>query len=545
MSGSVVIVALACVLGTLAVRHICRSLYSVYMSQLGDLRGPQSPSVFYGHVNVACKAGNSTVTQQWIAQYGTNVLCRWLCRIPCLWTADPAVIRHVLCSDKYVKPLEARISAAQIIGNGILVSEGAKHRGQRSIMSPAFGSSQIRDLMHIFVHKSAELRDIWADEISKSGGCARINGMDGLQKLTLDVISLAGFGLDLKALNKSGESNEIDESFCEIFSAVPPVTLYRVLMDWFPSLDFFPDERTKKIRHARAVIRRIGVGLIREKKAAIQRELDSGNGVLDKKDLPGKDLLTLLIRANMATNLADNQRLTDEEVLSQIPTFLVAGHESTTITTAWCLFALTQNIDIQQKLREELLSVQTDSPTMDDLASLPYLDCVVRETLRLYTPVVFTLRAAAEDDVIPLSEPIIDRHGKTQREIRIAAGNRVIISILEPHHSKAIWGDDALEFRPERWDNLPEEASRIPSIWGNVLAFAAGPHSCIGYRFAIAEIKAVIFTLVREFVFELGVAAEDVTAVGMLTQRPALKSEPEVGPQLPLLVRPYMHAVSS
>ncbi|KAH9891029.1 cytochrome P450 [Cubamyces lactineus] len=537
MSVSTVIAALACVLGTLAVHIVCRSLYPVYMSQLRLLRGPPSPSFFYGHVNIACKAGNSTITQHWIARYGTNVPCRWLCRIPCLWTADPVVIRHVLCSDKYVKPLEARISAAQIIG------DGKRYSLDRNRLSPAFGASQIRDLMHIFVHKSAELREIWADEIYKSGGCARINAMDGLQKLTLDAISLAGFGLDLKALNKNGESNEIDEAFCEIFSAVPPVTIYRVMMDWLPFLDFFPDERTEKIRRARAVIRRIGIGLIREKKAAIRREVDIGNGVLDKKDLPGKDLLTLLIKANMASNLADSQRLTDEEVLSR--DFLVAGHESTTITTAWCLFALTQNLNIQQKLREELLGVPTDSLTMDDLALLPYLDRVVRETLRLYTPVVFTLRAAAEDDVIPLSEPIVDRHGKAQHEIPIAAGNRVIISILEPHHSKAIWGDDALEFRPERWDNPPEAASSIPSVWGNVLAFAAGPHSCIGYRFAIAEIKAVLFTLVRSFVFELGVAPEDVTAVGMLTQRPALKSEPAVGPQLPLLIRPYLHSASS
>ena len=59
------------------------------------------------------------------------------------------------------------------------------------------------------------------------------------------------------------------------------------------------------------------------------------------------------------------------------------------------------------------------------------------------------------------------------------------------------------------------------------------------------RIKAVLFTLVRQFVFELGVAPEDVTAVGMLTQRPALKSELEVGPQLPLLVRPYVHPASS
>ena len=81
MSISVVIVALACVLGTYVVQSICRTLYSVYTSQLGVLRGPESPGLFYGHVNVACRAENSTITQHWIARYGTNVLCRWLCGV--------------------------------------------------------------------------------------------------------------------------------------------------------------------------------------------------------------------------------------------------------------------------------------------------------------------------------------------------------------------------------------------------------------------------------------------------------------------------------
>ena len=84
----------------------------------------------------------------------------------------------------------------------------------------------------------------------------------------------------------------------------------------------------------------------------------------------------------------------------------------------WCLFALTQAPEVQRKLREELLSVDTDKPNMDQLNSLPYLDAVVRETLRVHTPVPSTLRVAKKDDVIPVSEPFVDRYGVVQDDIK-------------------------------------------------------------------------------------------------------------------------------
>ena len=86
----------------------------------------------------------------------------------------------------------------------------------------------------------------------------------------------------------------------------------------------------------------------------------------------------------------------------------------------WALFALTQNKQIQAKLRQEVSVVSTDNPTMDDLNGLPYLDAVVRETLRLYPPVPNVLRAATKDDCIPLSKPLTDRKGIVHNEIRLA-----------------------------------------------------------------------------------------------------------------------------
>ncbi|KAI9067998.1 cytochrome P450 [Trametes sanguinea] len=531
---------IVCAVAAVALRIVWSSVIRVWLSPLCSLQGPQATSWFYGHVNESCKAGNSSMKLQWVERYGSNVLNRWMFMIPCLWTADPVAIRHIMHSSRYVKPWEARISAAQIIGDSILLSEGDRHKGQRAIMNPAFGPTQIRELMHIFMEKATELRDVWSTKVAAQEGCARVDVLEDLKKMTLDVIGLGGFGYPLNALNDAGDLNELEQAYSEIFGTIPPVSLYRIFMDCFPFLDFFPDERTKRIRQSRAIIRRIGMEIIREKKAAISAELAgdaSGQTVL-----PSKDLLTLLIKANMATDLKKNQRLSDEEVLSQIPSFLVAGHETTGLAATWCLFALTQNAQIQTKLRQELLTLQTDSPSIDDLASLPYLDAVVRETLRLYTPVILTLRTAAQDDMIPVSKPFIDRYGKIQHEIRIAKDNRVIIAILELHLAKDIWGEDALEFKPERWDNPPEAASEVPGVWAHVMAFSTGPRACLGYRFALAELKTAIFTLVRTFEFELAADPTDVTTLGMIDQKPALKSDPEKGAQMPMFIRPYIHA---
>jgi cytochrome P450 len=101
----------------------------------------------------------------------------------------------------------------------------------------------------------------------------------------------------------------------------------------------------------------------------------------------------------------------------EIPTFLVAGNETTSTAMTWCLYGLCRDLAIQNKLRDELLSLATDIPTMEELNSLPYLDGVVRETLRLYAPVSATTRVATRDDVVPLGTPFMDRKGRLRHEI--------------------------------------------------------------------------------------------------------------------------------
>ena len=98
--------------------------------------------------------------------------------------------------------------------------------------------------------------------------------------------------------------------------------------------------------------------------------------------------------------------------------YLIAGHQTTSDATTWCLNALSCNQRVQNKLRAEVVKVPTDSPSMDELAALPYLDMVGRETLRLHPPIISTVRTAIKDDNIPLEKPFKGTDGKLHHSVK-------------------------------------------------------------------------------------------------------------------------------
>ncbi|KAH9885222.1 cytochrome P450 [Cubamyces lactineus] len=511
-----------------------------YRSSLRSLPGPPASSWLYGNLKTIHAEDISAPQERWAAEYGSNIVYRDFLGHPRLWTADVRAVNHILThSVDYQKPEMGRKNLAKLIGEGVLSVEGEQHRTQRRIMNPAFGPSQIRELTEIFVQKAQELRDVWDGHLAQHGSPARIDVLDGLTRMTLDVIGLAGFNYRFDSLNPNGKPNKLNEAFQAIFQPPEHISTLAILKSIFPALDIIPDAWSRRVKRARAVMHDIGMQLVAEKKAAIQRELAESKEK-GRNDMRNRDLLTLLLKANMATDIPDSQRLSDDDVLAQIPTFLVAGHETTSVATTWCLFALTQAPNVQKKLRDELFTLDTETPSMDELNSLTYLDAVVRETLRVHAPVPMSYRMVVKDDIIPVSEPFVDLNGQVQDSIRISKGDGIDVPILSLNRSKKLWGEDALEFRPERWENTPEAVSSIPGVWGHLLTFLGGPRACIGYRFSLVEMKALVFTLVRAFEFELAVPAEDVQKKSSVVQRPQLRSAPEQGSHLPLLVKRYI-----
>ncbi|KAI0701865.1 cytochrome P450 [Cytidiella melzeri] len=511
---------------------------SSFTSPLRSLPGPPDSSPFWAQGQAIFKADNSVLQDQWVEEYGPVITYKGLLGNNRLWTMDTRALSHILThSYTYQKPAPSRFHLARIVGAGVLVAEEDQHRNQRRVLNPAFGPAQVRELTEIFVEQSQVLRDKWLAEIAKSGTeDAHVDALSWLSRTTLDIIGLAGFNHNFSALN--GETDALNEAFNTIFTSSTSPDLLTLLQGFLPFLKIFKTRRDRQTEEAQQTMRRIGLQLIAEKKASIMTA--AGQTSFEKKDVRGRDLLTLLIKANMAKDIPENQRLTDEEVLAQVPTFIVAGHETTSTATTWALFSLTQNPDVQRKLRDELLAVPTQNPTMEQLQALPYLDMVVKEVLRHHSPVPTSFRVATKDDVIPCSAPYTDRVGKQRDYIRIKAGDMILIPILSLNRYKPYWGEDAMEFKPERWEHPPEAIKSIPGVYGHILSFLGGPRSCIGYRFSLVEMKALLFTLVRSFEYELDVPADNVKKRSAIVQRPAITGDDgkEEG-KLPLLIRPY------
>ncbi|KAG8215243.1 cytochrome P450 [Butyriboletus roseoflavus] len=474
---------------------------------------------------------------------------------------DTRALNHVLThSSDYQKSSQTRYSLSQILGEGVLIVEGAQHRQQRHIMNPAFGPAQIRALTDIFHAKAARLRDVWSSEIAKdSTGTTTLEVMSWLSRMTLDVIGLAGFNYEFDALNANEKPNELNTAFATMVAAGQRLSILPILQAWFPLFRLLPSDRVRRIQVARRTMARIGNELLSDAKSAA-RVNATEKGEIEKNNLDGRDLLSLLVKANMATDIPESQRLSDEDVLAQVPTFLVAGHETTSAATTWALYAMTKAPEIQTKLREELLTVDTETPSMDELMALPYLDAVVKETLRVHSPVPGTERIAMKDDVLPVEKPYTDKNGVVRDSISISKGDPIFIPILAINRSEELWGPDAArvqvryfrlrglprsltcpatDCRPERWENIPDAVSRIPGVWGHLLTFLGGPRACIGYRFSLVEMKALLFTLVRAFEFELAVPVSEIGKKTGIVQRPVLLSDAKSKPQLPLLLKPY------
>ncbi|KZV81802.1 cytochrome P450 [Exidia glandulosa HHB12029] len=501
----------------------------------------ESANWVFGHMRAMFSGENNEVQERWIEQLGDTFVVRSLLGKYLLVTTDPRANTHILfASHIYQKTELARRSTQRFVGEGVLTTEGAQHRDQRRLLNPAFGSSHVRDMTEIFLEKGAKLREIWHNKCIEAGGSVKLDVLHWISQATLDAIGKAGFDYDFGTLNETGETNELAEVFEQVFRT--DFTLFQqmrlMLNETFPLLRAIaPGSRAKMGDAAKKKMDEIGMRIVQDRKAALLAELGESSVKIDKNTMAGKDLITLLLRANLAADA--DMRLTDEEVYAQIPTFLVAGHETTSNTTTWAMECLAQNLEAQKKLRDEVLAVPTETPTLDMLNALPYLDQVTREVLRLHSAVTFVQREAIMDDVIPLSNPVVDRTGKTVTQISVQKGDEVMVPIWLINRSKAIWGPDAGEFRPERWDSPPQEATSIPGITPNLISFigiAGGPRSCIGFRFALAEMKALIFHIARGFEFKLAVDPSEMWSRTGILMRPQLRSNNSI--ELPVILTP-------
>ncbi|KAJ7443571.1 cytochrome P450 [Mycena latifolia] len=496
--------------GAYVLYRAIRFIYARLTSPLRHLQGPRSTNLMMGNILEVRNGATSGIEEHWVQQYGRTMRINGFFGAWGLYTMDTKALHHILFNTHiYPKPDPSRFNLGRIVGPGILVVEGDVHKQQ----NPAFGAPQIRELTGIFVQNT--LREIWAADATQNGGVVRVEILSWLSKATLDIIGLAGFNYNINALGAQNQDtpDELATAFETLLATDNQFSALRFLQGLYPILRNISTEADRITRGAQATMMRIGRQLLAYSKRDIAETGTFETG-------RARDLLNLLVRANTSKEIPVNQQLSDEDVLAQVPTFLVAGHETTSTAVTWALFALTQNKAAQARVRAELLSLDTESPTMEELNALPYLD----------------LRAALCDDIVPLAEPYTDAQGTVHENLRIPKGTTIFLPLLALNHAK--------EFIPERWESKESPiANAIPGVWGNMLTFLGGPRSCIGYRFALVEMKALLFTLIRDFEFELAVPISDVgTKMTSVTQGPILLSNMEAGLQMPLLVKPVVRS---
>jgi len=314
------------------------------------------------------------------------------------------------------------------------------------------------------------------------------------------------------------------------------MNLYRRLPGWFVRYTFEMGSGAalQKAKENKDHVHRVARELIARKR----QEMAVGQ--------PEKDVLSLLIKANDDQDA--HSKLRDDEIIAQVRTLMLAGHETVSRALVYAFWELAMRPEIQDRLREEVTETYEavrargdEDFTPGDIDVMSFTNAVVKEVLRCHTPAIEIERVAREDDVLPLTRPMVDRSGKVLQSLPVPKGTAVNVSCLGYNLNPDVWGPDAMEFRPERWLEPPSQKIQTSlGVYANLLTFSTGGRSCIGWRFAVAEMRALLVTIVREFSFSIP-EGRNVRTIRPGVLVPLIIGEEDKGPQLPLTVTPVSY----
>ncbi|EIW84053.1 cytochrome P450 [Coniophora puteana RWD-64-598 SS2] len=487
------------------------------------LHGPPRTNLLLGEgykINESNDPGS--LYEAWEKEYGSVYSLPSTIGMSKIVLCDSKAVQHFYKfeTSRYERPEVGKF----LVGKSVVTEVKEPHNRQRKAMTPAFSNAAIRNVTSTFYDSAYKVVDAWSSILESSReNVIEVQGW--MSRVSLDSIGIAGFSHNFGTLE--GKHSDVAAVF-DKFSSNSPSIIFKLGLTLgllFPSLMKLPSSRmqlTRELNEALGGAANNFMDRMRNEKLGLTpgQEDKSVIGLLVKSQSPGAELY-----------------MSEEEVLSQIKLLLVAGYETTSVSLSWALAELSLHKHSQDRLREELSQFTTRDPTYEQLThGLPYLDAVVLETLRLHGPVPATARIATEDDAIPLSEPIKDRSGKYVDHIVVPKDTQVTVSIAYMNRSEKYWGPDAKLFNPERWLNPGGLETRAREIQGHkhLLTFIDGPRTCLGKAFALAEFKAVLSTLVRNFEFDMRDAKAQIEIARGLLPRPRVVGEGKV--DLPLRV---------
>ncbi|XWS32291.1 hypothetical protein CRYUN_Cryun23aG0147300 [Craigia yunnanensis] len=409
-----------------------------------------------------------------------------------IYTANSRNIEHILKTnfDKYVKGEYHGELLADLLGEGIFAVDGDKWRHQRKLASYEFSTRVLRDFScSVFRKKAAKLvRAI--SEFARSDQVIDFHGL--LMKSTMESIFKVGFGIDLNCMDWS--NTEEGTTFMKAFDdASESVNLRFIDPLW-------------KLKKS------LNVGSEASLKKNI-KVIDNfiHNAISTKKKLlamnPDRNIKEDILSRFLAESEKNPETMTDQYLRNIILSFLIAGKDSTASTLSWFFYMLCKNPLIQEKVAQEVIDISSSKEndcnfddfmttiTDETLEKMHYLHAALTETLRLYPAVPEDGRCVLVDDILP------DGH-------KVKKGDEVYYMAYAMGRMPYIWGEDAVNFRPERWlkDGVFQSESPFKFI-----AFNAGPRICLGKEFAYRQMKIFSSALLRYFQFKLADDTKDAT----------------------------------
>ncbi|KAL8206223.1 hypothetical protein R6Q57_009774 [Mikania cordata] len=424
----------------------------------------------------------------WKKIYGPTFLV-WFGPTVRLTVAEPDLIREIFSSkSEFYEKNEAHPLIKQLEGDGLLSLKGEKWALHRKIITPTFHMENLKLLVPMATSSVERMLEKWLD-MSNSDE-VEIEVSQWYQNLTEETVTRTAFG----------SSYEDGKHIFQLQAQQMVLASEAFQKVTIPGYRFLPTKRNRESWR-----------LEREIKKCLMRVIERRREKWDKERMQNgpKDLLGLMIQASTkesenlspATVPAPAAAITARDIAEECKSFFFAGEQTTSNLLTWTTVLLAMHPQWQVTARDEVLKVcgPRDIPTKDDVSKLKTVTMILNESLRLYPPIVASIRRAKAD---------VQLGG-----CKVPGGTELLIPILAVHHDQAIWGNDANEFNPSRFSEGIARAANHPVSF---IPFGIGVRTCIGQNLAMLQAKLTLAIILKRFSFRLSPKYQHAPTVLML-----------------------------